>query len=338
MQPISIRRLAFLTLSLCLALPLHAAPPAADEDVDADRKQAEIKAQIGETDADNGPKFRLLDREWKNKKEFIDAGLRCGVRHVTDFERQLLDNEHRDFRMSRAAAGQPVAERTVGSVTVPVYFHVINRGAGISNGDIPQTQIDAQLSVLNSAYAATPFRFTLAGVTRTTNTTWYTMSPGSAAEAQAKNALRLGGPGTLNVYSANPGGGLLGWATFPSDYTRSPKNDGVVILYASVPGGAAAPYNEGDTGTHEVGHWLGLYHTFQGGCAGSGDQVSDTPAERSAAFGCPSGRDSCVGKKYPGLDPITNFMDYTDDYCMFQFSGGQSARMDAAHLQYRSQL
>jgi hypothetical protein len=332
------RQLALMLITVGLALPLHAAPPAADEDPDAARKAAEIKAQIGETDPDTGPKFRLLDREFPNKKAFIDAGLRCGVRHVTDLERQLFDNEQRNFMMSRAAQGQPVAARAAGSVLVPVYFHVINRGTGIANGDIPQSQIDAQISVLNSAYAATPFVFQLAGVTRTTNATWYTMAPGSTAEAQAKTALRVGNAGTLNIYSANPGGGLLGWATFPQDYTRSPKNDGVVILYASVPGGAAAPYNEGDTGTHEVGHWLGLYHTFQGGCAGTGDQVSDTPAERSAAYGCPTGRDSCTGKKYPGLDPITNFMDYTDDACMFQFTGGQTTRMDAAHQQYRSQL
>lgn len=255
---------------------------------------------------------------------------------------------HKDTDPADVAAAGPSsplgAAAAPGSLTVPVWFHVINNGPLPTNGNVPDAQIAAQIQVLNESYAGTTggagtntaFRFVLAGTTRTTNATWYTMGPGTIAERQAKAALRVGGANTLNIYSANPGGGLLGWATFPSSYSRNPSNDGVVVLYSSLPGGTAAPYNLGDTATHEVGHWLGLYHTFQGGCAKQarrGDEVEDTPAEQSPAFGCPIGRDTC---KYPGSDPIHNFMDYTDDDCMFEFTPGQALRMDAQWAAYRA--
>jgi hypothetical protein len=302
----------------------------------SDRVKAEVKAQIGETDADTGPAFEFRGRSYETKKAFIDSGARCSTRHVTDFEQMVHDMSQQSWRAERASQGQHVGDRAVGSVTVPVWIHVINKGSGLANGDIPDSQVSAQIQVLNAAYggAASPFVFQLAGVTRTTNTAWYTMTPGSTAETQAKAALRVGNAGTLNVYVAGIGQGLLGWATFPQDYAANQKMDGVVVLNTSVPGGTAVPYNEGDTATHEIGHWLGLYHTFQGACTRKNDQVSDTPAERSAAYGCPTGRNSCTSQ--PGLDPITNFMDYTDDSCMVQFSGGQVTRMDSLHQQYRS--
>jgi hypothetical protein len=218
---------------------------------------------------------------------------------------------------------------------ISVYFHVINRGAGIENGDVPLSQINDQIEVLNDAFNVWGWSFQLVSVDRTTNATWYTMGPGSSAERQAKAALRQGTADDLNLYTANPGGGYLGWATFPWDYSRSPADDGVVVLFSSLPGGTAEPYNEGDTATHEAGHWMGLYHTFQGGCnERRGDFVSDTAAERDPAFGCPTGRDSC--RRQAGLDPIHNFMDYTDDACMFEFTPGQDERMDSMFTNYRA--
>ena len=226
--------------------------------------------------------------------------------------------------------------RALAPGVIPVYFHVINRGSGLSNGDVPQSMIDAQIDVLNDAWAGTGFTFSLAAVTRTTNTTWYTATNGTTAERNMKQALRQGSANDLNIYSNNMGGGLLGWATFPSSYQSNPSMDGVVLLFQSLPGGSAAPYNHGDTGTHEVGHWMGLYHTFQGGCVRKvtgGDGVADTPAERSPAYGCPNGRDSCGN--IAGLDPIRNFMDYTDDSCMDHFTSGQKTRMATMWDAYR---
>lgn len=271
-----------------------------------------------------------VDKSEQDKKAGVGERF-CPV-HPSDEELAAMEQDFVKRFDDLAQAG--VASATGGVINV--YFHVIRQGTGVSNGDVSNTMINQQMSVLNSAYAPTGWSFNLVATDRTTNTSWFNNCASGSTESQIKNALRQGTADDLNIYTCNPSGGLLGWATFPSSYASQPKLDGVVVLFSSLPGGSAAPYNLGDTGTHEVGHWMGLYHTFQGGCARSssgGDQVSDTPAEKSPAFGCPDGRDSC--RNIAGLDPIENFMDYTDDSCMFTFSPGQDARMDAQFTAYR---
>ena len=262
---------------------------------------------------------------WQSQEEFILHGGRCGTVHPDAARAAEIDREVDAILANRF-------EANVTGGVVNVYFHVITNG---STGNVSDATIQSQIDVLNAAYAPFGWSFNLVSVNRTSNAAWFTMAPGTTAERQAKRALHLGSADDLNLYTANPGGGLLGWATFPSDYAGHKRLDGVVVLYTSLPGGSAAPYNLGDTATHEVGHWMGLYHTFQGGCSRNNDLVADTPAERSPAFGCPTGRNSCTGSRYPGNDPITNFMDYTDDACMFQFTAGQDARMDAQFTAYR---
>ena len=252
----------------------------------------------------------------------------CGTADL-DPETLRLVEDYSDRMASR------ISPQLTASHVIPVYVHRIYKtGPSASSESATTAQINQQIDVLNAAYASASFSFSLASVDDSTNASWYTCTGGSC-ETQMKNALRKGGSNALNLYLNNMGGGLLGWATFPWSYASSPKMDGVVVLYSSVPGGTAAPYNLGDTATHEVGHWMGEYHTFQGGCTKTNDGVSDTPAEKSPAFGCPTGRDSCTGKAYPGLDPIFNFMDYTDDACMNEFTPGQVTRMNNMWATYR---
>lgn len=295
--------------------------------VEAQSTKGEVVVEI---DKDDTP-FIFNGHRWENKKEFIDNG-RCTTKNLSDSEIEQVDREVAIGRENRKAANGGFDMNATGGV-IPVYVHVIRDSAG--NGDVSDSRITQQMNVLNSAFAGTGWSFNRVATTRTNNSSWYTCTGGSC-ESAMKNALRQGSADDLNLYLNNMGGGLLGWATFPSSYQSQPKLDGVVVLSSSLPGGSAAPYNLGDTGTHEVGHWMGLYHTFQGGCARSdtgGDGVADTPAEKSPAYGCPTGRDTC--RNLTGLDPITNFMDYTDDACMNNFTSGQDGRMDSLFTTYR---
>lgn len=223
------------------------------------------------------------------------------------------------------------------SVTVPVRFHVFTDGA---TGYLSEAQLREQVRVLNTGFSGgeggvdTGFRFTYAGADWTDNASWfYDLDPGTSVEREAKAATHVGDAATLNVWTT-AGPSYLGFATFPSWYKRSPQLDGVVLDFQSFKGGAYGDrYSLGETGTHEVGHWVGLLHTFQGGCNDKGDYVDDTPAQAVPTRGCPVGQDTC---KAPGLDPIRNYMDYSYDSCYTEFSPGQAQRARDQWLAFRA--
>ncbi len=242
---------------------------------------------------------------------------------------------------------------------IPVVFHVVYNNA---SQNVSDAQLLQQLTALNKDYrrlnadtindpsvfrqlgSDTGIEFALAtkdpsgnpttGITRTTTST----ASFSVGTPNAVKANSTGGKDPwpnadyLNIWVCNLGGGILGYATPPGGPAAS---DGVVLLYSSLPGGSAAPYNLGRTATHEVGHYLNLRHIWgdEPACA-QDDQVGDTPQQKGENYGCPtfpliSGAGASCTPGSPGA-MFMNYMDYTDDACMHMFSLGQGDRMLAA--------
>jgi hypothetical protein len=286
---------------------------------------------------------------------------RCASHEV--YERMLKEDPQ--FAANRARIERETREwiekngnSKLGAViTIPVVFHVVYN---TSAQNIPDARIIEQLNVLNQDFgrtnadavntpsvwqgiaANTNIQFCLAqrdpsgnptnGIVRksTTVTSFTTndnikRSANGGSDAWPRDQY-------LNIWVGNLSGGLLGYAQFPGGAAAT---DGVVVLYSSVGGpnnpGTATPYHLGRTATHEVGHWLNLYHIWGDdgtGCSGS-DQVSDTPNQAGATSGCPTfpKTDACTSTS-PGI-MFMNYMDYSYDACMNMFTNGQSSRMNA---------
>jgi hypothetical protein len=262
---------------------------------------------------------------------------------------QAAAMEARTARLVKNYGINPSA-RPAGSVRVPTHVHVLTRNDG--SGDVSNRRIHRQMWALNKGFsgrsdeeaADTPFRFRLMSIDRTRNTDWYDMD--SEDSREARRALRVGNAKHLNFYVTNFDGdldGLLGFATFPESYKKYPRLDGAVLWRQSLPGGNAIyqddedgdepdgtfNYAKGDTATHEVGHWMNLYHTFQGSCSKRNDFVADTPRQKADVnvFYCRPGYNTC-GEAATPKDPVRNFMSYGDDRCLNRFTPGQRDRMN----------
>ncbi len=231
-----------------------------------------------------------------------------------------------------------------GTIEIPVVVNVIYRTAA---QNISAAQIASQIAVLNADFAATNadiskvpsifqgvqagnvgITFVLDQVRRvSTKKTSFTTNDGM--KRTSGGGIEPLSPTTkLNMWSCNLSGGILGYAQFPGGAAAT---DGVVMddnaFGVTV---AGAPYNKGRTATHEVGHWLNLRHIWGDATCGN-DQVGDTPLHTGANYGCPAAgiTSSCAGNP---VMMTMNYMDYTDDLCMYMFTTGQKTRMNATFV------
>lgn len=300
---------------------------------------------------------------------------RCGTQHWHNTTNNNSQEYRNQYRQNENILGEAVSKimkqesylnenRTASFIIIPIVFHVV-----VANqATVTDSMILAQLNRINEDYSGsnadsangspfysvrghskiqfclakrTPTNTTTNGIVRVTSSVQSTLRTGDPVKYNAQGGSSAWDTDKyVNVWIADLPTGLLGYGTFPGSISAE---QGVVVLTGTLPGGNEAPYNNGRTLTHELGHYFWLLHPW--GSTSCADDfpntpgLDDTPLQSDPTYGCPTGAQptGCTSPTPPGR-MYQNFMDYTDDGCMTMFTKGQNLRADQALTLFRSGL
>lgn len=278
--------------------------------------------------------FRLKDGGY-------ERGHVCGTPPPT---REFLEATRRDLSVvSDLLQGIDFA---AAETQIPLVFHIIQKEDG--TGWVADERIAVQIEALNKAFKRFGAEFVLLEVRDVVKKAWYkkclpAKRNGNLNRKYFKMTRRnaIDPATTVNIYTCKPWGDIGGFGVLAGWLPEDDPANAIVLLHSLVAGGPYVTHDKGITLVHEMGHYLGLLHTFHPGtvgdpigCEGEGDFVDDTPYEAEPAYDCVP-RDSC---SQPGMDPIKNYMDYTDDLCKTKFTRGQRRLMEDMTFWYRPTL
>eukprot|EP00594_Rhizosolenia_setigera_P005454 CAMPEP_0178948598 /NCGR_PEP_ID=MMETSP0789-20121207/5571_1 /TAXON_ID=3005 /ORGANISM="Rhizosolenia setigera, Strain CCMP 1694" /LENGTH=331 /DNA_ID=CAMNT_0020629001 /DNA_START=69 /DNA_END=1064 /DNA_ORIENTATION=- len=299
----------------------------------------------------------------KNVDQFdqnLDHHMSCGFQDPSPEEMLQIKHELDTYKSQRYPNQKVFNPQTDRTITIQIYLHIFINENG--DGDIEDEVIQQQIGILNDAFAGivssetsifeechyripvlggrkifeygdtvvTPFRFELMGTNRTkSNAAFYLSEPESKP---LRGQMRKGDCATLNVYTGELRN-TCGFSYSPrscsyGDLTKpAGSHDSVVLDHNCFFGGKSRNRNEGDIFVHEVGHWLGLSHTFSSSCSDEyhGDGVYDTPVHKVRTGRCGVRFNTCPF--HEGRDPVHNYMSYSADCCTYTFTEGQVERM-----------
>ena len=297
---------------------------------------------------------------------FAQEQTRCGIDYIYSTkaaENPAVAAEREAFRQQRAHADANPIENRAATRIIPVVFHVLHQNG---SENISKEQIQSAITQLNQDYSLTntdagnlrsiftsvqanaEIEFRLANKDPQGNCTdgivrIYSAYTNDGDDEDIKSVSRWPNTKYLNIWviksipSDEPGFITLGYAYLPDVVNWGPELDGIVMRSDRV-GTIGTSNGTGRTLTHEIGHYLGLDHTFSGGCSGSGDGVSDTPKAADANFGCDYSTNSCTNESPDKPDMIENYMDYSNDNCQVAFTNGQKNIFNSTFSDERASL